>query len=138
MVKVPCNILRGPVLENLERDEIVERHGAAERAELAADERQRGPGPTLGELAKGLQRQIETIEAEPRVYEREVVPPVPATDVEPDPIAERRISAQRVENLGDEAKRRVFRVAAQPIFGVPQAGDELAVHPSLISPAGTT
>jgi len=121
------------MLEDLDRDEIVEGRRDLEGAKLRAGEPRRQRGAAGNELSERLARDVEPVQVEPGVDQRQVVAPIASADVEADVGQRGGVGPQRGEDPIDERQRRLRVVAARAVLGVPAGRDELAAQASPFS-----
>jgi hypothetical protein len=121
------------VLEDLNRDEIIEWRFDLELAKVRAREPRRHGRAASDELVECLLRHVEPVEVEPGADQRKKVPTVTAADVEPYALQRLGVGSQRGDDLIDERQRARRDVAARPVLGVPARREQLGAQTSPFS-----
>src|SRR5262245_53505142 len=121
------------MLEDLNRNQEVERRRGLERQKICACEQGREGPPARDELVERFLRDVESVKREPSVDQRQVVAAVTAANVEPNTSHDGGVGAQGREDLVDERKRMLLDVAARPVLGVPARRDEVGAQASPFS-----
>jgi len=109
------------VLEDLDRDDIVERKLRLEVVKVRTDQIRRQMWVARLELCDGLLRDIESDQIQSRIDERDIVPSVAAADIQAPSPHDLRLIAKDVDDAPDERNGRLVAVSAAAIFVVPAA-----------------